>query len=209
MCICHGYQAWSLCNLKCCNICHPCLVTVALSWHRWTRLKRCGCRSGNMKKTEHVPSTGRPSNRSRHVGKAPRTALKSPPSYCRRLSYSCTCHLRVPLHHPLSNQPLLNYCQPTALPPYTEKLTCLCVIVSIITWFFFSISLLFPLFLLLLGDSDHTPTTIQTVTFRGASGYLRGQWLALWTLTTGPAILLFSPHWSIGIALLPTKPCKV
>lgn len=106
-----------------CKSDRPLLPTVALSWHHWTPLKRCGCRSGNMKKTEHVPSTGRPSSRGRRPAIAPRTALKTPPSYCRRVPYSCTCHLPVPLHHPLSTQPLLNHCQPTASPPSSQRNT--------------------------------------------------------------------------------------
>lgn len=70
--------------------CRPCLVTVAPSWRRWTRLKRCGCRSGNMKKTEHVPSTGRPSSRGwPPPPMPPELPSNTPfPSYCRRLSYS-------------------------------------------------------------------------------------------------------------------------
>lgn len=167
----------------------PFLPAVAPSWRHWTPLKRCGCRSGNMKKTEHVPSTGRPSNRGRRPAIAPRTALKSPPSYCRRVPYSCTCHLPVPLHHPLSTQPLLNHCQPTAPPPPPprEAHTFMCGS--------FHIYLLFhspplppppPLVLPAVGWRWRHQTP-QTFTSRGPSGYLRG--LALWTLTTGHAIL--------------------
>lgn len=36
--------------------------SVVPSWHRWTPSRRCGCLRRSMKKTEHVPSTGRPSN---------------------------------------------------------------------------------------------------------------------------------------------------
>lgn len=79
-------------------------TVVALSWRHWIPLKRCGCLRGNMRKTEHVPSTGRPSNRGRCPAIAPRTALKSPLSCCWRLPYylaTCTNHLRVPINYPL------------------------------------------------------------------------------------------------------------
>ncbi|KAG7218119.1 hypothetical protein INR49_010973 [Caranx melampygus] len=54
------------------------------SWRHWTPLRRCGCRSGSTRRTEHVPSTGRRSRRSRAL----RTALSPPPSYCQRLPHS-------------------------------------------------------------------------------------------------------------------------
>lgn len=53
-------------------------MTVALSSHRWTPLKRCGFRSGNMKKTEHVPSTGRPSSRGRRPANPPELPSNPP-----------------------------------------------------------------------------------------------------------------------------------
>lgn len=82
---------------------HSCLVD--LFWHHWTPLKRCGCQSGNMKKTEHVPSTGRPSRRS--LQELPSNFL-----YHTGDSIYFISHLRVPLHCPLSAQQLLIHCWP-------------------------------------------------------------------------------------------------
>lgn len=57
--------------------CDPAVLSAAApSWRRWTPLRRCGCRSGNTKTTERVPSTGRPSSRGQN---SPRTVLKPPP----------------------------------------------------------------------------------------------------------------------------------
>lgn len=84
---------------------HPVLSAVVPSWRRWTPLKRCGCRSGNMKKTEHVPSTGRPSSRGGGGGSRVPWSPPELPSILpnHTVGDSCTCHVRVPLHHPLSN----------------------------------------------------------------------------------------------------------
>lgn len=77
------------------------LSAAAPSWRRWTPLRRCGCRSGNTKTTERVPSTGRPSSRGQN---SPRTVLKPPPCCCRRL---------LPLFCP-GTSASSTFCQPSA-----------------------------------------------------------------------------------------------
>lgn len=98
------------------------LSAAAPSWRHWTPLRRCGCRSGNMKKTEHVPSIGRPSSRGQN---SPRTVLKPPPTI---VGDSCPCHVRVPLRHQLPVSLLLFF-------SHFRKLTLRCVSVSMITSF--------------------------------------------------------------------------
>lgn len=167
------------------NLCCPCLVTVAPSWRRWTRLKRCGCRSGNMKKTEHVPSTGRPSSRGWHPANAPRTALKHPPIPPMLSETLILLHLSSPgtsassFINSAASILLSAYCFPPPPPSQRNSHVHVWLFLSPFFFFFFSFTS-FPLLFLLLG-------TVQTLTFRGSSGFLRGQWLALWTLTTGPA----------------------
>lgn len=97
---------------------------MAPSWHHWTPLRRCGCRSGNMKKTEHMPSTGRPSSRGPCPAISPRTAIKLPPSCCRRLLHlSCSGYFCITRYHS------------PALLLLPEKCTRRCVVVSIFTTF--------------------------------------------------------------------------
>lgn len=84
-----------------------------------------------MKKTEHVPSTGRPSSREGEPTSCDRPSppqelpsnLPPPPSpsphhSVRDSHIPCTSHLRAPLHHPLTTRPLLNRCP--ALPRETH-----------------------------------------------------------------------------------------
>lgn len=161
-----------------CNLTIPSPPAAALSWHRWTPLRRCGCRSGNMKKTEHVPSTGRPSRR----GPAPCEC----PQNCPQISLIILSETPLPLHlstpgtsasSSINPHPLLNPCQPPALPlHHPEKHTRLCVVVSIFTSFSFASSS--PC---CSCCRVAAPATLQTFTHRGPSGYLRGQRSALWT----------------------------
>lgn len=147
-----------------------------------------------MKKTEHAPSTGRPSRRRPAPCDRPQNCPQTPPSYSRRISYSCTRHLRVPPHPP-SAHPLLNPRQPTALRLHPEKHTFMCGNPRI---YYFHLPALPPRpsssCCRVTAAAPSTLQTSQTLTFRGPSGYLRGQRLAPWTLTTGLAKLLFSPH---------------
>lgn len=159
--------------------CDPTVLSAAaLSWRHWTPLRRCGCQSGNMKTTEHVPSTGRPFSRGQN---SPRTVLEPPPAV---VGDSCPCHVRVPLRHQLPVSLLLFFshfrnshfgvCQfPWQLPFLSPSFPC-CRTTS---------------------PCHSSPKN----TCRGPSGCVRGQWLALWTLT-GHASLI-SPQWSIGFAL--------
>lgn len=156
--------------IKCVTVL-SCPPAAAPSWHRWTPLRRCGCRSENTKKTEHVPSTGRPSRRRRRPAIAPRTALKSPPSYCRRLLHLLCIILFT---RPTASEAPSASCSP---PPRPEKH-------HVYVWRFRSYLLFMRLLLLLLlllqGDDDITRhpadiPNIHTHTHRGPSGFVRGQ----------------------------------
>lgn len=107
--------------------------------------------------------------------------------------------------------PLLKPRQPPAPPPPRPEKH------HVYVWCFRSYLLFMRLLLLLLllqGDDDITRhpadiPNIHTHTHRGPSGFVRGQRWALWTRTTGHATsLLFSPHWSIGIALCLRSPAR-
>lgn len=131
--------------IKCVTVL-SCPPAAAPSWHRWTPLRRCGCRSENTKKTEHVPSTGRPSRRRRRPAIAPRTALKTPPSYCRRLLHLLCIILFT---RPTASEAPSASCSP---PPRPEKH-------HVYVWCFRSYLLFMRLLLLLLllqGDDDIT-----------------------------------------------------
>lgn len=144
--------------------CDPTVLSAAApSWRHWTPLRRCGCRSGNMKMTEHVPSTGRPF---RWGQKSPRTVLKPPPRCCRRL---------LPLSCPGTSASSTT-CQPSAFLLTLQKLTLWCVSVSMTASFYTPP----PLPCCRTTSPSHSP---PKNTCRGPSGCVRGQWLALWILT--------------------------
>lgn len=76
----------------------------APSWRRWTPSRRCGCRSGSTRRTEHVPSTGRPSKTL--PGPRPPARLLPGPSPLRELPHVILSgdfprlrYIRVPLRH--------------------------------------------------------------------------------------------------------------
>lgn len=98
----------------------------------------------------------------------PRTALKSPPSYCRRL-----LHLSCPGTSASSSINLAS----CFTPPPRESRTLMCdsfYIYLLFFWFFFASSS--PCFSCCRVTA---PTSLQTFTYRGPSGCLRGQRLAL------------------------------
>lgn len=163
----------------------PVVSAAAPSWRRWTPSKRCGCRSGSMKKTEHVPSTGRPSKMvpiPAHPQNCPQTSPRH------TVGDSCTCHVRVPLHRPLLNKTSCFASSNQRKPTHYR------VDFSICTSLFSSpLPPLHPQLLLLYGGSTHQPpnTHTHTYTHRGPSGCLmRGQQLALWTRPAGHATLI-------------------
>lgn len=153
-----------------------------------------------MKKTEHVPSTGRPSSREGEPtscdrpsppqelpSNLPPPSSSSPPTphhSVRDSHIPCTSHLRAPLHHPLTTRPLLNRCP--ALPRETHTHVHVCSFPYLPPCPFTSLAprpLPRPLllFFLLLGDGESTKSSSsisQTFTHthtRGPSGYPRGR----------------------------------
>lgn len=193
-------QFWPFCdtwwNVK---VDHPVPSVVALSWRHWTPLRRCGCRSGNMKKTEHVPSTGRPSSRDQRPAISPRTALKPPLSYYRRLLHlPCLGTSASPSYQPK----LLSASCFTPAPRETHTLMCgsFCIYLP----FLFTLSSLCSSCCRVTA-----PNSLQTLTYRGPSGYLRGQQLALWTLTAGNAPLNLVHIEVLVLLSCLKKPCKV
>lgn len=151
-----------------------------------------------MKKTEHVPSTGRPSSREGEPtscdrpsppqelpSNLPPPSSSSPPTphhSVRDSHIPCTSHLRAPLHHPLTTRPLLNRCP--ALPRETHTHVHVCSFPYLPPCPFTSPPaprpLLFLLFFLLLGDGESTnhppqsPKHSHTHTQEGRQGIPEG-----------------------------------
>ena len=168
---------------------------MAPSWRRWTPLRRCGCRSGNMKKTEHVPSTGRPSSRGPGPAISPRTAIKLPPRHA--VGDSCTYHVPGTSASRAIILPLYSSFQRNAhvdvwLFPYLPS--------------FCSFHRLLVLLLLLWGGSTRpSPKT------GGPAGYVRGQRLALWALTAGLTTFIrpTSKYWYCSPAYEIPARCRI
>lgn len=172
---------------------------MALSWHLWTPLKRCGCQSGNMKKTDHVPSTGRPSRRSHCPTTSPRTVFKTPPSYCQRilfLSYLGTSASSINLIS-LSTSCFMSS---------RETFTRLCVTVSLFSSLFcYSCP---PSHAAPALGWQHSPVRVQTLTHRGPSGCFAKA--AISTVDSSRPCYFKLLHIKVLILLsFQQKPCKV